>query len=180
MQSSCVTTTGLGQVTARWQFERQLLLLLPTVLLPCASHLLSARGRGMLQQEDKVEAAVGRLLVLGKNALLSASDLHPQHASMLPGIHLLPVYRKHLPRCCSWQASCSASRAPHRQRQQQQQQHRQGHHQAPRSATAAAGATAVVRRQHRWWHVLQHSCSCCFHCCQQARVQSTGGGGCCW
>jgi hypothetical protein len=51
------------QQQQQWQFEGQLLLLLPTVLLPCASRLLSASAQGLLPQQQGESGAYALLQV---------------------------------------------------------------------------------------------------------------------
>jgi hypothetical protein len=62
------------QQQQQWQFEGQLLLLLPTVLLPCASHLLSASAQGLLQQQQG-ESAVYVLMQVTLNTLSALTAL---------------------------------------------------------------------------------------------------------
>jgi hypothetical protein len=55
-------TSAARQPEPQWQVEQQLWLLLPTVVLPGASCLVSASGQALLQHHSKVSACVRKLL----------------------------------------------------------------------------------------------------------------------
>jgi hypothetical protein len=71
------------QAQQRWQFEQQLMMLLPTVLLPCASSLLSP-GACLLGQQVLQQAlpTVQHLLQFSNRALVRESKLYLQLGSL--------------------------------------------------------------------------------------------------